>query len=111
MASGSTRGGAGIGPDPADPAVPPSGVGRGAAATRAGVGRLAGMRVAVLLPHPDVDHISCPHCGQPADLSNVLGRRRREWACPTCRAAGTIRIAGHPTPPRATPTRAPLNSA
>jgi hypothetical protein len=39
-------------------------------------------------------------------------RRRREWTCPTCRAAGTIRLAGHPTRHRTTPaTRTPLPSA
>ena len=72
------------------------------------------MRVAVLLPHPDVDHIGCPHCGQPAALTNSPRRRRQECTCPTCRAAGTIRIAGHPTRPAHQPsilTRTPLPSA
>ena len=69
------------------------------------------MRVPVLLPHHDVEHIDCPSCGQPAVLSNSPRRRRREWTCPTCPAAGTIRIAGHPTRHRNTPlTRAPLPS-
>ena len=69
------------------------------------------MRVPVLLPHPDVEHIGCPSCGQPAALSNTPRRRRREWTCPTCRAAGTVRIAGHPTRQHTTPTRTPLPSA
>ena len=72
------------------------------------------MRVPVLLPHHDIEHIGCPGCGQPAALSNSPRRRRREWTCPTCQAAGTIRIAGYPTRHarrRRIPTGSPLPSA
>jgi len=85
--------------------------GRGGAGWPAAAGMLAGMRVPVLLPHPDVEQIGCPCCGQPAALSNSPRRRRREWTCPTCRAAGTIRIAGHPTRERSTSSWTPLPSA
>jgi hypothetical protein len=85
--------------------------GRGAADRAVAAGMLAGMRLPVLLRQPDVEYIGCPSCGQPATLSNSPGRRRREWTCPTCRAAGSTRIAGHPTRHRTTPSWTSLPSA
>ncbi|MGZ4664866.1 MAG: hypothetical protein ACXV5Q_07405 [Frankiaceae bacterium] len=47
------------------------------------------MRVPVLLPHHDVERI----------------------ACPTCRATGTVRIAGHPGRQHGLRTGPPLTTA
>ena len=91
------------------PAAPPAGTGRGAAHHAAAAGGLAVMRVLVLLPHHDVEEIGCPRCSRPP--FRTRRRRRREWTCPSCRAAGTIRVAGHPTRRHIGPTRTPLPSA
>ena len=98
-AFGCTRGGgADIGPDPADPAALPTRH-QGVAPPQR-VRGWAGWPVCALRscsPTPTSTTSAARSCGQPAALTNSPRRRRREWACPTCRAAGTIRIAGHPT--------------
>ena len=72
---------------------------------------LTPVRVTVLLPHHDDEHIGCPCCGEPAALSRSPLRRRREWTCSTCGTTGALRIAGGPAPRRRTPTRTPFDTA
>ena len=84
---------------------------RGSARVAGRDGMLTPVRVTVLLPHHDDEHIACPCCGEPAALSCSPLRRRREWTCPACGATGAIRIAGRPAPRRRPPTRTPVDTA